>query len=88
MPAAGKSDRVPGDSSARCWRAVDAEQFGGSHWAQGFYCEHSPREMRAADLVRYNTAGKETRYWLKHKADTKELLRSLEKLVGPLAKLK
>src|SRR5687767_12705463 len=44
-------------------------------------------KLRSADLVRYDTVGKETRYWLKHKADTKRLLRSLEKLVGASAKL-
>jgi hypothetical protein len=45
-------------------------------------------KLRAADLMRYDTAGKETRYWLKHKAATKRLLRSLEKLVGASAKLR
>jgi DNA-binding transcriptional ArsR family regulator len=26
-------------------------------------------KLRAADVVRYDTSGKETRYWLKHKAE-------------------
>jgi DNA-binding MarR family transcriptional regulator len=45
-------------------------------------------KLRAADLVRYETAGKETRYWLKHKARTKGLIRSLGRLVGASTKLR
>jgi DNA-binding transcriptional ArsR family regulator len=43
-------------------------------------------KLRAADVVRYDTAGKETRYWLKHKAEMKGLLRMLEKVVDASAK--
>jgi DNA-binding transcriptional ArsR family regulator len=38
-------------------------------------------KLRAADLVRYDTAGKEVRYWLKHKGETRELLKALGKVV-------
>src|SRR5262245_20660332 len=30
-------------------------------------------KLRAADVVRYDTSGKETRYWLKHKSEMKGL---------------
>jgi DNA-binding transcriptional ArsR family regulator len=32
-------------------------------------------KLRSADIVRYDTAGKETRYWLKHKSEMRGLLR-------------
>ncbi len=38
-------------------------------------------KLRAADVVRYDTAGKEVRYWLKHKGETRGLLTALEKVV-------
>ena len=44
-------------------------------------------KLRNADLVRYNTSGKETRYWLKHRTETKGLLRSLERMVEVAATL-
>ena len=44
-------------------------------------------KLRSLDLVRYDTVGKETLYWLKHKARTKVLLSSLAKLVGASSKL-
>jgi hypothetical protein len=31
-------------------------------------------KLRAADVVRYDTAGKEVRYWLKHKGEMQGLL--------------
>jgi hypothetical protein len=37
--------------------------------------------LRAADLVRYDTDGKQVRYWLKHKRDTSKLLNALETIV-------
>ena len=36
-------------------------------------------KLRAVDLVRYDTAGKEVRYWLKHNGETRELLKALGK---------
>src|SRR5918996_6392817 len=30
-------------------------------------------KLRTADVVRYDTSGKETRYWLKHKSEMKGL---------------
>ncbi len=36
---------------------------------------------RAADIVRYDTAGKEVRYWLKHRSETRALLKALEKII-------
>jgi DNA-binding transcriptional ArsR family regulator len=44
-------------------------------------------KLRAADVVRYDTSGKETRYWLKHKSEIKGLLRMLERAVNVSAKL-
>jgi predicted transcriptional regulator len=44
-------------------------------------------KLRAADVVRYDTSGKETRYWLKHKSEMKGLLRMLERVVNASAKL-
>ena len=38
-------------------------------------------KLRNADVVRYDTSGKETRYWLKHKAEMRKLLRNLEEVV-------
>ena len=44
-------------------------------------------KLRAADVVRYDTSGKETRYWLKHKSEMRALLKVLERVVGASAKL-
>ena len=44
-------------------------------------------KLGAADVVRYDTSGKETRYWLKRKSEMKGLLRMLEKVVDASAKL-
>ena len=44
-------------------------------------------KLRAVDVMRYDTSGKETRYWLKHKSEMKGLLRMLEKVVDASAKL-
>jgi DNA-binding transcriptional ArsR family regulator len=44
-------------------------------------------KLRAADLVRYDSKGKEVRYWLKHKRETSELLKALEKVVRASSKL-
>jgi DNA-binding transcriptional ArsR family regulator len=44
-------------------------------------------KLRAADLVRYDTDGKQVRYWLKHKRDTSKLLKALETIVHPSSKL-
>jgi DNA-binding transcriptional ArsR family regulator len=38
-------------------------------------------KLRAADLVRYDTEGKQVRYWLKHERDTSRLLKALETIV-------
>jgi len=38
-------------------------------------------KLRSVDVVRYDTRGKETRYWLKHGRDIKELLKVLQKVV-------
>ena len=45
-------------------------------------------KLRSADIVRYDTAGKETRYWLKHKPEMKGLLKMLERVVDASAKLR
>jgi DNA-binding transcriptional ArsR family regulator len=44
-------------------------------------------KLRNADIVRYDTSGKETRYWLKHKSEMKGLPKMLEKVVDASAKL-
>ena len=44
-------------------------------------------KLRAADLVRYDTAGKEVRYWLKHHGETRGLLKALGKVVHAAGKL-
>ena len=44
-------------------------------------------KLRAADLVRYDSRGRELRYWLKHKRETSELLKALEKVVHASSKL-
>jgi DNA-binding transcriptional ArsR family regulator len=44
-------------------------------------------KLRAADIVRYDTAGKEVRYWLKHKGETRQLLKALEKIVHASSKV-
>jgi DNA-binding transcriptional ArsR family regulator len=44
-------------------------------------------KLRNADVMRYDTSGKETRYWLKHKAEMKGLLRMLGKVVDVSVKL-
>jgi hypothetical protein len=41
----------------------------------------------AADVVRYETRGKETRYWLKHRTEMRGLLRSLDRVVGASVRL-
>jgi DNA-binding transcriptional ArsR family regulator len=44
-------------------------------------------KLRAADLVRYDTVGKEVRYWLKHRGETRALIKALEKVVHAAGKL-
>lgn len=44
-------------------------------------------KLRSADVVRYDSRGRETRYWLKHKAEMKGLLKALEKVVDTSTKL-
>jgi DNA-binding transcriptional ArsR family regulator len=44
-------------------------------------------KLRAADVVCYDTSGKETRYWLKHKSEMKGLLRMLERVLNASSKL-
>jgi DNA-binding transcriptional ArsR family regulator len=44
-------------------------------------------KLRAADLVRYNTDGKQVRYWLKHKRETSKLVKALETIVHSSSEL-
>ena len=44
-------------------------------------------KLRTADIVRYDSAGKEVRYWLKHRGETRGLLKALEKVVNSASKL-
>jgi DNA-binding transcriptional ArsR family regulator len=43
-------------------------------------------KLRAADIVRYDSVGKEVRYWLKHHGETRALLKALEKVVHAATK--
>jgi Mn-dependent DtxR family transcriptional regulator len=40
-----------------------------------------------ADVVRYDTSAKETRYWLKHKSEMRGVLKMLERVVHASAEL-
>ena len=44
-------------------------------------------KLRSADIVRYDSAGREVRYWLKHRGETRGLLKALEKVVNSASKL-
>jgi DNA-binding transcriptional ArsR family regulator len=44
-------------------------------------------KLRNADVVRYDTSGKETRYWLKHKSEIKGLLKMLERVIDVSVKI-
>jgi DNA-binding transcriptional ArsR family regulator len=44
-------------------------------------------KLRTADIVRYDSAGKEVHYWLKHRGETRGLLKALEKIVSSASKL-
>jgi hypothetical protein len=57
---------------AGCWE---------TRWSINWCC------FWAADLVRYDTDGKQVRYWLKHKRDTSKLLKALETIVHSSSKL-
>ena len=50
--------------------------------------QHSSASSGAADVVRYDTSGNETRYWLKHKAEMKGTAQDAGKVVDASAKLK
>ena len=45
-------------------------------------------KLRTADVVRYETAGGRTQYWLKHPKEVTGLFRALEKAVGAASKLR
>jgi predicted transcriptional regulator len=44
-------------------------------------------KLRSADIVRYDSKGKEVHYWLKHKRKTLDLLDALVKVVRSTSKL-
>ena len=44
-------------------------------------------KLRSADVVRYDTSGKEVRYWLKHRGEMKGLLKALERVVEVSSKV-
>lgn len=44
-------------------------------------------KLRSADVVRYDTSGKQVRYWLKHQGEVRGLLRTLERVVDASSKL-
>ncbi|HWP58268.1 MAG TPA: helix-turn-helix domain-containing protein [Candidatus Acidoferrales bacterium] len=45
-------------------------------------------KLRGMDVVRYDSEGKEVRYWLKHKPEMKSLLKGLEKVIRVSAELR
>ncbi len=45
-------------------------------------------KLRSLDLVRYETAGRQTRYWLKHPLATRIVLRSLRRFVATAAPIR
>ena len=44
-------------------------------------------KLRSADVVRYDTSGKQVRYWLKHRGEMRGLLKGLERVVDASSKL-
>ena len=44
-------------------------------------------KLRAADVVRYDTRGRQTRYWLKHKSEMRGFLKTMERVVEVSAKI-
>jgi DNA-binding transcriptional ArsR family regulator len=44
-------------------------------------------KLRAADIVRYDTTGREVRYWLKHKGEMRAFLKTTERVVEASAKI-
>lgn len=44
-------------------------------------------KLRAADVVRYDARGRETRYWLKHKNEMRGFLKTMERMVRVSAKI-
>jgi DNA-binding transcriptional ArsR family regulator len=44
-------------------------------------------KLRSADVVRYSTAGRHVRYWLKHKRETRELLKAMDRVVQAVNRL-
>lgn len=44
-------------------------------------------KLRGADVVRYDTRGKETRYWLKHKSEMRGFLKTMERVVEASANI-
>src|SRR5689334_8441253 len=44
-------------------------------------------KLRTADVVRYSAAGREVRYWLKHKRATRDLLKAMERVVRESSRL-
>ena len=79
----GQVDRFERSAAIGRGRLSDCRQqstltFEPAHWRG---------KLRAADLVRYDTDGKQVRYWLKHKRDTSKLLKALETIVHSSIKL-
>jgi predicted transcriptional regulator len=44
-------------------------------------------KLRAADVVRYDSNGRQVRYWLKHKRQSGDLLKVLQRMVHASSKL-
>jgi len=44
-------------------------------------------KLRSADVVRYDSAGRQVRYRLKHKRETRELLKAMERVVHAVNRL-
>lgn len=49
---------------------------------------HTPARLRAAELVRYETRGRRTRYWLKQQRATRAVLAGLMRFVRDAARFR
>jgi len=67
------------------WIKISRIQFSPRHTPSQHRGRH--RAGRDADIVRYDTAGKELRYWLKHHGETCALIETPEKIVRASGKL-
>ena len=87
MPAARKPGGLPAGVVFGERRSVNADKLAKIAGRSVQTVSGHLAKLRAADLVRYDTDGKQVRYWLKHKRDTSRLLKALETIVHSSSKL-